>query len=162
MCSDVICFAPIVNTPPTIIPVMPDDFCADSGPYDLTAFQIDLGGGIGTFVWFNADPAAGGMMIDGSAVVQGNATTVTYWLELTDDATGCSSVGNIDITILAAEAVVVEEATICEGDSYTASSGTVFTMSGMEVLTNVAGCEFTLMVNLTFNTPIDETETAIV
>ncbi len=71
------------------------------------------------------------------------------------DENGCAYDLIIDIT----EYTVIDpepiNAEICEGESYTTASGTVYTESGSEIVIDGNGCETTLVVNITTITCTD-------
>ncbi len=126
LCADYICFTPTINALPVTTDFAPPPFCADSGPYDITQYESSLG--TGDYTWYDNDPAAGGMTINGAAVPQANGTSITYWFELTDPITSCSTVSNVAIDVVnpvaGATAVYDCDADVLVVDLTTATGGT--------------------------------------
>ena len=93
------------------------------------------------------------VICDGETVVvdgQPFGTTGTYTV-VAQSAAGCDSTVNLDLTVQTAIATTLDVA-ICDGDSYTVGA-TAYTLGGTytQTLTSAAGCDSTVMLNLTVN-----------
>jgi len=98
-CSAEVCFTPTINLLPVIEAVVVPPVCAGAMMVDLTANEAALA--TGTFLWYNDDPAAGGIaLVDATAAAVPDAATTTFWFEVTD-ANDCAAIGSIDVTVYA-------------------------------------------------------------
>jgi len=95
-CEATVCITPTVNALPITTDYAPPIACDSDAPYDLTQYESLLGAG--TFTWYNADPAAGGTVINAAALNQAVGIT-TYWFELTDPTTGCAVLSTMDFEV---------------------------------------------------------------
>jgi len=95
-CEASVCITPTVNAAPITTDYAPPAVCDSDAPYDLTQYQGSLG--TGNFTWYSSNPIFGGLPINANAVNQTIGTT-TYWFELTNPTTGCSTVSTIDLEV---------------------------------------------------------------
>ncbi len=93
----------------------------------------------------------------GDQIVFTDLADGTYNYTVTDPA-GCTTTGSFTVAIVPLDAT--EMASLCPGDSYTASTGTVYTASGSEMFIDANGCMAVLTVDITPLVPIDATEAA--
>lgn len=86
--------------------------------------------------------------VDGNTYYSNN-NTAHCWVE--DTTTGCFSFISLDLTMSNSSSSTIN-ATICEGDTYNLN-GQFYTTPGqhMQILTNQAGCDSTVTLNLSVN-----------
>jgi len=98
-CADFVCFTPTINLPPIFTDYAPPAECADSGPFDLTAYEASLSAG-NMFTWYNADPVTGAMPIaDATMAAAANGATTTFYFVLADPITGCTDTSFLDLQV---------------------------------------------------------------
>jgi len=95
-CEASVCITPIVNPKPIANNFTPAAVCDSNAPFNLTQYETSLG--TGNFTWYSGNPALGGTVINATAVNQTVGTT-TYWFELTNLITGCSTISTIDFEV---------------------------------------------------------------
>ena len=99
-CTTTTSFAYTLLPIPSPTDPSPVTYCADSGPYDLTAIEASISSG-NSFIWYDGDPAAGGTEITTPTAENiSNGTTTTYWYVVTNSDL-CSTTGSVDIQIYA-------------------------------------------------------------
>ncbi len=93
-CEAGVCITPTINPSPITTDYAPPAVCDSDAPYNLTQYQGLLGSG--NFTWYSGNPATGGTAINANAVNQAIGTT-TYWYELTNPTTGCSTISTMEL-----------------------------------------------------------------
>jgi len=132
-----------------------DNALLDNG--DLLGWSISFPslGGIATYSW---SPATGLSSTTSESTIANPLTTTVYDIVLTNNA-GCAGYGSVTVTVNPIQ-TVTQTLNLCDGDSYTVGTNT-YNFSGIytDVLQSSAGCDSTVISDLTFNLPSTSNQT---
>ena len=132
-----------------------DNALLDEG--DLLSWSISFPslGGIATYSW---SPATGLSSTNTASTIANPMATTVYDIVLTNNA-GCAGYGSVTVTVNPIYNIT-QTLNLCDGDSYTVGTNT-YNFSGIytDVLQSSAGCDSTVISDLTFNLPSTSNQT---
>jgi subtilisin-like proprotein convertase family protein len=124
-----------------------DNALLDDG--DLLSWSISLPslGGIATYSW---SPATGLSSTTTASTIANPLVTTVYDIVLTNNA-GCAGYGSVTVNVNPIYNIT-QTLNLCDGDSYTVGTNTYnFTGVYTDILQSSAGCDSTVISDLTFN-----------